>query len=126
MVGPYIARLRAVRVDPPLVALVVLGFVAVAGFGYGDAGPFSPARRLLAADGRRAPVHHADRLAAGRRRRHVRPYAGGDRTVWIGPAEVLLRASVGVAEGDDGSPDALLHQADMAMYAMKQHRLLTH
>ena len=40
MVGPYVARLRAVRVDPPLVALVVLGFVAVAGFGYGDAGPF--------------------------------------------------------------------------------------
>ena len=45
-------------------------------------------------------------------------------TVRIGPAEVLLRASVGVAEGDGGSPDVLLHQADMAMYAMKQRRLL--
>lgn len=45
MVGPYTARLRAVRVDPPLAALVALGFVAVAGFGYGDAGLF---RRLIA------------------------------------------------------------------------------
>ena len=33
MVGPYTARLRAVRVDPPLAALIVLGLVAVAGFG---------------------------------------------------------------------------------------------
>ena len=45
MVGPYIARLRAVRVDPPLAALIVLGFVAVAGFGLGEAGLF---RRLIA------------------------------------------------------------------------------
>jgi len=41
-------------------------------------------------------------------------------TVRIGDAVVELRASVGVAEGDGGSPDVLLHQSDMAMYAMKQ------
>jgi diguanylate cyclase (GGDEF)-like protein len=45
MVGPYIARVRAVRVDPPLAALIVLGLLAVAGFGFGDAGLF---RRLIA------------------------------------------------------------------------------
>jgi diguanylate cyclase (GGDEF)-like protein len=46
--------------------------------------------------------------------------------VRIGPAIVPLRASVGVAEGDGGSPDVLLHEADMAMYAMKQRRRPAH
>lgn len=47
-------------------------------------------------------------------------------TVRIGRADVQLRSSVGVAEGNGGSPDVLLHQADMAMYAMKQRRLLSY
>jgi diguanylate cyclase (GGDEF)-like protein len=42
-------------------------------------------------------------------------------TVRIGDAEVRLRASIGHATGHPGShdPDALLHEADMAMYAEK-------
>jgi GGDEF domain-containing protein len=60
--------------------------------------------------------------AAGRLPELVDALRGAVR---IGPAVVLLRASVGVAEGDGGSPDDLLHEADMAMYAMKQRRLLS-
>ena len=42
-------------------------------------------------------------------------------TVRIGDAEVRLRASIGQATGHPGrhDPDALLHEADMAMYADK-------
>jgi diguanylate cyclase (GGDEF)-like protein len=41
--------------------------------------------------------------------------------VRLGEAEVTLRASVGMATGHPGrhDPDAVLHAADMAMYAVK-------
>lgn len=42
-------------------------------------------------------------------------------TVMLGDTPVALQASVGVAQAIGGSPDAVLHRADMAMYAMK-HR----
>jgi diguanylate cyclase len=44
-----------------------------------------------------------------------------NQTVRLGDAEVRLRASIGVATGRPGveGPDAVLHQADMAMYAVK-------
>ncbi|MFI5931461.1 diguanylate cyclase domain-containing protein [Actinoplanes sp. NPDC051494] len=45
-------------------------------------------------------------------------------TLRIGPAEVALSASVGMATGRHGEhdPDSLLHEADMAMYATKDAR----
>jgi diguanylate cyclase len=45
-------------------------------------------------------------------------------TVRIGSADVVLRASVGMAAGRHGAhdPDSLLHAADMAMYAAKEAR----
>jgi diguanylate cyclase (GGDEF)-like protein len=45
-------------------------------------------------------------------------------TVRIGAADVLLRASVGMAAGRQGThdPDSLLHEADMAMYVVKETR----
>ncbi|UQU66096.1 GGDEF domain-containing protein [Couchioplanes caeruleus] len=45
-------------------------------------------------------------------------------TTRIGAVEVPLTASIGMAVGRDGGqdPDSLLHEADMAMYATKEHR----
>ncbi|MGA5303090.1 diguanylate cyclase domain-containing protein [Nucisporomicrobium flavum] len=45
-------------------------------------------------------------------------------TARVGAVEVPLSASIGMAVGRDGGqdPDSLLHAADMAMYATKEHR----